>query len=125
MRIVSDQINPADVGDAPQRQATWIYQLTPSFNWTSFSVGANIIGTTKSYASDPNGLVMPGYTQVNLFAEYFIGDGQSISLHVDNAFNAVGITEIDGANQHVPSNGMGYARSIIGRTIYASWQYQL
>ena len=124
-RIVSDQINPSDVGDAPQRQATWIYQLTPSFNWTSFSVGANIIGTTKSYASDPNGLVMPGYTQVNLFAEYFIGDGQSISLHVDNAFNAVGITEIDGANQHVPSNGMGYARSIIGRTIYASWQYQL
>ena len=124
-RIVKDQINPADVGSVPQRQATWVYQLTPSFNWSSLSLGANIIGTTKSYASDPNGLVMPGYTQVNLFGQYFLTDQQSISLHVDNVFNAKGITEIDGANQHVPANGLGYARSIIGRTIYASWEYQL
>jgi outer membrane receptor protein involved in Fe transport len=124
-RITSDAITPANVGNVPQRQATWVYQVSPSFNWASFGIGANIIGTTKSYASNPNGLVMPGYTQVNLFANYYLGDKQSLSLHVINLFNTIGLTEIDQSPVSVTSNGLNSARSIIGRTVYASWQYQL
>jgi outer membrane receptor protein involved in Fe transport len=124
-RITSDAITPADVGDVPQRQATWVYQLSPSFNWASFGTGATIIGTTKSYASNPNGLVMPGFTQVNLFANYYMNDHMTLSLHVDNLFNTIGLTEVDMSPVSVTSNGLNTARSILGRTVYASWQYQL
>jgi outer membrane receptor protein involved in Fe transport len=122
-RIVADAITPADVGDTPQRQATWVYQVSPSYMWGPFTVGASAIGTTKSYASNPNGLVMPGYTQVNLFARYAVTPKMDLSLHVDNAFNTIGLTEIDQSPVNVTSNGLNSARSIIGRTVYASWQY--
>jgi outer membrane receptor protein involved in Fe transport len=124
-RIVSDQITPDDVGDLPQRQANWIYQFGPSYNWGPFNVGATVIGTTKSYASDPNGLVMPGYTQVNTYISYDINDRMTASLGVNNLFNAIGLTEIDASPETVTSTGVNTARSILGRTIYVSWKYHL
>ncbi len=124
-RIIADAITPADVGNAPQRQATWIYQVSPTFDYDTFSVGATVVGTTKSYASNPNGLVMPGYTQVNVFGNYYLDDNMSVSLHVDNLFNTIGLTEIDMSPVTLTGNGLNTARSIVGRTVYASWQYDL
>jgi outer membrane receptor protein involved in Fe transport len=124
-RIVSDAITPADVGNVPQRQANWVYQFSPSYSWRAFNVGATVIGTTKSYASDPNGLVMPGYTQVNTYVSYDINDRMTASLSVNNLFNAIGLTEIDASPETVTSNGINTARSILGRTIYLNWQYHL
>jgi len=124
-RIVSDAITPADVGNVPQRQANWVYQFSPSYSWRAFNFGATVIGTTKSYASDPNGLVMPGYTQVNTYVSYDINDRMTASLSVNNLFNAIGLTEIDASPATVTSNGLNTARSILGRTIYLNWQYHL
>lgn len=124
-RIVSDAITPADVGNVPQRQANWIYQLNPSYDWGPFNVGATLIGTTKSYASNPNGLVMPGYTQVNAYASYDINDRMTVSMNVDNLFNSIGLTEIDQSPQSVTASGLNTARSILGRTVSATWQYHL
>lgn len=123
--ITKDQITPGDVGNTPQRQAHWIYQLSPTYTFGGFpvTVGATIIGTTKSYASQPNGLVMPGYTQVNAFARYAINPRMSVSLEADNLFNTVGLTEIDQSSGSVTPNGLNTARSILGRTIYANWRY--
>ncbi|HKT27766.1 TonB-dependent siderophore receptor [Dyella sp.] len=124
-RIVSDAITPADVGNVPQRQANWVYQFSPSYSWRAFNFGATLIGTTKSYASDPNGLVMPGYTQVNTYVSYDINDRMTASLSVNNLFNAIGLTEVDSSPETVTSNGINTARSILGRTIYLNWQYHL
>ncbi len=124
-KITKDAITPADVGNMPQRQAKFVWQLSPSYRFGPVTVGATVIGTTKSYASNPNGLVMPGYTQVNAFALYDINDRMSVSLHADNLFNTIGLTEIDQSPGAVQANGLNTARSILGRTIYASWKYSL
>ncbi len=124
-RITHDAITPSNVGGVPQRQANWIWQLSPTYRVSAFTVGATVIGTTQSYASNPNGLIMPGYTQVNAFASYDINDRMSISLHADNLFNAVGLTEIDQSPGAVTGSGLNTARSILGRTVYASWRYRL
>lgn len=124
-RITKDAITPANVGGVPQRQANWVYQLNPTYRFSNFTVGATVLGTSKSYASNPNGLIMPGYTQVNMFARYDITDRMSVSLHADNLFNAVGLTEIDQSPGAVTSSGLNSARSILGRTVYASWHFRL
>jgi outer membrane receptor protein involved in Fe transport len=124
-RITKDAITPANVGGVPQRQANWVYQLNPTYRFSDLTVGATVLGTSKSYASNPNGLIMPGYTQVNVFARYDITDRMSVSLHADNLFNAVGLTEIDQSPGAVTSNGLNSARSILGRTVYASWHFRL
>lgn len=124
-RITKDAITPANVGDVPQRQATWVYQLAPTWHVGDFDLGATVLGTTKSYATNPNGLVMPGYTQVNAFARYNLNDRNAITLQADNLFNATGLTEIDQSPGSVTANGLNTARSILGRTLYASWHYRL
>ncbi|WP_017461592.1 TonB-dependent receptor [Dyella ginsengisoli] len=124
-RITKDAITPANVGNVPQRQATWVYQLAPTWHVGDFDLGATVLGTTKSYATNPNGLVMPGYTQVNAFARYNVNDRNAITLQADNLFNATGLTEIDQSPGSVTANGLNTARSILGRTIYASWHYRL
>jgi outer membrane receptor protein involved in Fe transport len=124
-KITKDAITPADVGNMPQRQAKFVWQLNPSYRVGPVTVGTTLIGTTKSYASNPNGLVMPGYTQVNAFARYDINERMSVSLQANNLFNAIGLTEIDQSPGSVTTNGLNTARSILGRTIYASWRYSL
>ncbi len=89
------------------------------------SISVRTLGTTQSYAGNPNGLVMPGYTEVNAFGRYDINDRMSISLQADNLFNTIGLTEIDQSPGAVQGNGLNTARSILGRTVYASWNYRL
>lgn len=124
-KITKDEITPDDVDDEPQRQAHWVWQLNPSYRFGPVTVGATVIGTTKSYAAQPNGLVMPGYTQVNAFVRYDITPRMTVSLQADNLFNAVGLTEIDQSPGGVTTNGLNTARSILGRTVFASWRYSL
>ena len=124
-RITADAITPADIGNAPQRQAHWIYQISPTYAWNRFTVGATILGTTKSPGGTPNGLVMPGFTQTNLFAQYDIDERMNIALYADNVFNTVGLTEIDNSPNAITANGLNTARSILPRSIYVVWQYKL
>ncbi len=124
-RITSDQITPNDVGDTPQRQAHWIYQVSPSYTWSSLplTVGATIIGTTKAPAGVPNGLMMPGFTQTNVFVQYQINQQTIVSLLANNVFNTVGLTEVDQSPGSVQANGLNTARSILPRTVWVNLRY--
>jgi len=106
--------NPATVGKVPQRQAPWVYQFTPSYKHGPVEVGFNVIGTTDSYTSNANTQVMPGYVEVNMFASYAVTANLKASIAGNNIFNAIGITEVDGAN---------VARSINGETFSGSLKY--
>lgn len=119
--IDQDLLNPAVEGNTPRRQADFLYQLTPSYSYEGFTIGANLIGTTSSFAQDSNQLKMPGYTQVNLFAYYELMTGLTLSVNVNNLFDTIGITESEeGA---IPANGIVRARSINGRTTSVSLRY--
>ena len=109
-------------GKTPRRQAKFVYQLTPSYQFARAEVGASIVGTTQSYAQDDNQVVMPGFTVVNLFAAYEVARNLTLSVGVNNAFNALGYTEAEGQN-NFGNNPLYVARSINGRSARATLKY--
>jgi outer membrane receptor protein involved in Fe transport len=124
-RIISDFITPGDVGTAPQRQANFIYQASPTFTLNPyFAVGLTIIGTTDSYAGETSAtgvrLMQPGYTTVNAFAFYHVTEKLRLGFNFNNLFNTIGITEVD---SYPNANGVATARSIPGRSIKGSLVY--
>ncbi len=120
--IVDDTINDSVIGNTPRRQADLIYQFTPSYSQGRFTVGTNIIGTTDSYAQDSNDLVMPGYAIVNPFINYEITNGLSLSLNVNNVFDAFGLSESEQGS--IPGNNVIAARGINGRTTSVTLMYR-
>ncbi len=116
--ITRDVLNPAVVGNRPRRQANFIFQATPQVEFERVTLGANVIGTTASFAQDDNVLKMPGYTQVNAFVSVRPAPNVTLSVNGNNLFDVIGITESEeGA---IPTNGIVRARSITGRTISAA-----
>lgn len=113
--IAKDVLNPAVEGNRPRRQAKFIYQVTPQVDLSRVTFGANVIGTTASYAQDNNLLKLPAYTQVNAFLSVKPVDRVTVTVNANNLFDVKGLTEAeDGA---IPANGIVRARSITGRTI--------
>lgn len=119
--ITSDAINPAVEGNRPRRQAKFIYQVTPQYDAGMFTAGANIVGTTDSYAQDNNLLKLPGFTQVNAFLSIRPVERVQLSLNANNLFDVRGFTEAEEGS--IPANGIVRARSINGRTVSASLRF--
>ncbi len=120
-RIRRDVITPANVGNTPRRQAAVIYQITPSYEVFGHVFGANIVGTTSSFAQDNNVLRLPGFAQVNLFANFRLTDGLTFAVNSNNVSNAFGLTEAE--EGVLPANGIVRARPINGRTTSVSLRY--
>lgn len=107
------------VGDTPQRQADWVYQIMPSYTWNNLTVGGSAIGTTSSYGDDQNDIVMPGYVLINAFATYDITPRLSALLTANNLFNQIAYTELDGISNGAQGDATA-ARSFDGRTVTAT-----
>jgi outer membrane receptor protein involved in Fe transport len=132
-KITRDATVSDNVGSVPRRQAKFVYQVTPQFETDQFTLGLNLIGTTKSKANeepdnDPiairqdgirtNNLILPGFNQVNAFVVFRPLDNLQLSINANNLLNTEGFTEsLEGA---IPANGLIRARSINGRTVSAS-----
>jgi outer membrane receptor protein involved in Fe transport len=121
--ISRDQISPANVGNTPRRQADWVYQVTPAYAFERWTIGANVIGTTDSYAQDNNALVMPGFVQTNLFADWRVTDALTLTLNVNNVFDEFGITESEEGAIVDNASNIIRARSIPGRSTALSLRY--
>jgi outer membrane receptor protein involved in Fe transport len=112
---VKSSSDAAIVGKTPKRQAKFVYQFSPSYTTGDLVFGASIVGTTDSKDDSPAGPVtvtLPGYTSVNLFANYQLTPTVLLTLGVNNATNTIGYTETN--------DGRGAARSINGRTSRAT-----
>ncbi len=108
----------SNAGNAPQRQAKTVYQITPSYVAGSFVVGGSFIGTGSSFSSDGNTFTMPGYIITNAFVSYAIDKRATVSVSVNNLFNKMGITEI----QDIATNYFS-PRTTTGRAVQASLKY--
>jgi outer membrane receptor protein involved in Fe transport len=131
-KITRDAVVPDNVGSVPRRQAKFVYQVTPQFEMDQFTLGLNLIGTTKSKANDEgdsgpittrdgirtNNLILPAFTQVNAFVVFRPMDNLQLSINANNLFNTEGFTESEEGS--IPANGIIRARSINGRTVSAS-----
>ena len=121
----------ANTGNTPQRQADFVYNFSPAYSYgknKQHSLGLGILGTSKSFASDANQLIMPGYTYINLLGTVSITKGLSASINVNNLFDTIGITEIDNGGSTIGDapDGNRYAltRGITGRSSALSLQYR-
>jgi outer membrane receptor protein involved in Fe transport len=106
------------VGKTPRRQAKTIFQLSPSYNFGDFNVGASIISTGASKDDSPAGpisVTLPSYTVVNAYASYTFTQNTTLTLSVNNLTNEIGYTE--------SNDGRGAARSINGRATKLSLKY--
>jgi outer membrane receptor protein involved in Fe transport len=120
--ISRDNQNAAVVGNTPRRQAKFVYQVTPQYETDMFTVGANVIGTTSSFAQDDNQLKLPAFTQVNAFLSVRPIDRVQLSVNANNLFDVRGFTESEEGS--IPANGIIRARSINGRTISAAVKFE-
>lgn len=115
-------------GNTPRRQADFVYNLAPSYNFgnnSKHSVALSVLGTSKSYAQDDNDLVMPGYAYFNLIGRAGLTEGLSLVLSVNNLFDTIGITEVEGNGDGAYGNNrLVRARSISGRSSTLSLQYK-
>lgn len=120
-KITEDKLDPTLTGKEPRHQPAWTLQATPQFETGQFTLGANVIGITSSYAQDSNLLKMPGFTVVNGFVQFRPADRVQLMVNAANLFNATGFFEI--SQSSVPANGLGSGRAINGRTVSASLRY--
>ncbi len=115
-------------GNTPRRQADLVYNLSPSYNFgdsSQHSLALSVLGTSKSYAQDDNALVMPAYAYFNLIGRVGLTEGLSLVLSMNNLFDTVGITEVEGNGDGVfGSSRLVRARSISGRSSTLSLQYK-
>ena len=109
--------NAAYVGDAPNRQASAIYNLSSTYRYEAATVGASLIGTTASQDGQTTALqaTLPAYSYVNAFAKYDVNKSTTVMLGVNNLFDTIGYTEIN--------TDRAAARSITGRTVRATLRY--
>ncbi|AJR03165.1 TonB-dependent receptor domain-containing protein [Siansivirga zeaxanthinifaciens] len=118
----------ANKGNTPRRQADFVYNVSPTYSYGKTKqhiLGLSVLGTSKSYAQDDNALVMPAYAYFNLFAKIGLTEGLSLGFNVNNLFDTVGITEVEGNGDGAfGSDRLVRARSISGRSTTMSLQYK-
>lgn len=113
--------NPLLVGNTPRHQPKLLWGLRPQFDSDMFSVGANILGVTGSFAQDVNQLRLPSYTTVGLFAQFRPMERLELSINASNVFNELAIGDVlEGA---IPATGVVMARPLFGRTVSASARF--
>ena len=120
-KITADRLDPALTGKEPRHQPSWTFSATPQVDLGKAIVGASVVGITKSYAQDSNLLVMPGFTVVNAFVQLRPTERIRMTLNANNLFDTMGIFEVNQAS--VPASGVGFARSINGRTLSGSLRF--
>lgn len=116
--ITRDLINPGVVGNTPQRLPEWLYRFTVAYSLLqdSLDLGFNLIGQTDGYGDDSNGVHIPGYAYVNLFAGYRLTERLSLSLNVNNAFDEVVVDNVDVGSIAPGSSIVTTPRAISGRS---------
>lgn len=120
-KITEDKFDASLTGKEPRRQPAWTITLMPQLEFDRVNVGANIVTITSSYAQDENILRIPGFTTVNAFALFKPVARVQLMVNASNLFNQAGFFDIN--QSQLPANGIGWGRSINGRTVSASLRY--
>jgi outer membrane receptor protein involved in Fe transport len=123
--ITKDLINPAVVGNTPQRLPSLLYRFTAAYSMlqNSLDVGVNLIGQTDGYGDDSNGVHIPGYAYINLFAGYRISERLLLSLNVNNAFDEVVVDNLDVGTIQPGASIVTTPRAMSGRSTTLQVQF--
>ena len=116
--ITKDFINPAVVGNTPQRLPELLYRFTAAYSaLRAISTWASISSARPTgLATTANGVHIPGYAYVNLFASYRVSEHLSVALNVNNAFDEIVVDNIDVGSITPGSSIVTTPRAISGRS---------
>ncbi len=107
-------------GRAPKRQAKWVYQITPTFQFgDDLMLGVGIVGTTASKDDSPAGpltVTLPAYAMLNATLAYNLSENVTLALVGNNLTDKIAYTE--------SNDGRGAARAHTGRTVKATLKYR-
>lgn len=113
---IVNSLTAAEIGKKPRRQADVVYSLAPSYRMGDSEFGAMIIGSGKSFGDDANTITMNSYTITNLFYNHKISKQASLMVSMNNVFNKLAFTEVEG-DGHA-------ARALSGRSARASLKFE-
>lgn len=98
-----------------QRQAEWVYQMTPSYRFSpKLTIFGNVVGTSSSKDSGVDDL-LPSYAIYNAGVRYKHDKRITLMVSANNLTDKIGWTEAD--------VGGATARSVDGRSVRASLVY--
>ena len=117
-KITRDYFDPTLTGNEPRHQPAWTLQATPQVDLHYATIGASVVTITSSYSQDINQLKMPGFTTVGGFVILHPAKAIDVALTGTNLFNTQGFLDIN--QPTMPTTGIGWARSVQGRTLAAS-----
>lgn len=109
--------NASYVGKAPNRQAKFLYSVSPSYRFAKTTAGLALIGTTaaKDAQTTSTEVELPAYHYVNAFVNHDLNKSTVVSLGINNLTNVIGYTE--------GNDSRSAARSINGRTARVTLRY--
>ena len=121
--IVASDTAPENIGNQPNRQAKYIYTLTPAYTTDRFSVGLTLVGSDKFYIGDTETIEQDAYLLVHGFASWFVTDRLSVGVTANNltdeyiaSFGEGGIVDFQGQQLYG-------AEVLHGRSVGATLRY--
>ncbi len=125
--ITNSDTAPQNIGNRPNRQADYIYTLTPAYNAENFTVGLSLVGSGDFYIGDTETIKQDAYMLVHAFANWYATDRLSVILNVNNltdeyvaSFGEGGINTVTLGGQTLDLYG---AEVLNGRSISAALRY--
>jgi outer membrane receptor protein involved in Fe transport len=116
--------NPDVIGNQPNRQADYIFTITPEYVTDSLSVGASFVGSGDFYLGDSETVKQDAYELIHLFASYNVNDNLTVNLTSNNltdefvnSFSESGVFDYNGQN-------INLAEVLNGRTTNLSVKYR-
>ncbi|MEO1035921.1 MAG: TonB-dependent receptor [Pseudomonadota bacterium] len=121
--ITDSDTAPQNIGNQPNRQAEYIYTLTPAYTNDRFSVGLTLVGSDDFFIGDTETIKQDAYLLVHGFASWFVTDRLTLGLTANNitdeyvaSFGEGGIVEFQGQQLYG-------AEVLNGRSVAASLRY--
>jgi len=115
--------NPALIGNQPNRQADYIFTISPQYETDRFSLGASFVGSGDFYHGDTETVKQDAYVLVNAFASYNLTDDVQISVNANNLFDEF-VNSFSESGIFTATIGQAnLAETLNGRTVSASLKY--
>ncbi len=122
--IVSSDTAPQNVGNRPNRQADYIYTISPTYSTDNFTGGITLVGSGDFFIGDNETVKQDAYMLVHAFASYYLNDNFSVSVNGNNLTDEYVASFGEGGIVTFQGQSLYGAEVLNGRSISASIKYE-
>ncbi len=107
--ITDSDTAPQNIGNRPNRQADYIYTISPTYTNDRLSAGVTLVGSGDFFIGDSETIEQDAYMLVHAFASWFVNDQFSVSVNANNL-----------TDEYVASFGQGDIVDFQGQSLYGA-----